>query len=65
MKNAASWNIMALLRSQFWYIIAFCNYMSKLYNNLSNISADDHLDSVEDTISGHSGQPRIEVRKGR
>ena len=32
---------------------------------LSNISADGHLDSVEDTIPGHSGQPRIEVREGR
>ena len=28
-------------------------------------SADGHLDSVEDTISGHSGQPRIEVRQGK
>ena len=32
---------------------------------LSNISADGHLDSVDDTIPGHSGQPRIEVREGR
>ena len=30
-----------------------------------NLSADGHLDSAEDTISGHIGQPRIEVRQGK
>ena len=32
---------------------------------LPNLSADGHLDSAEDTISGHIGQPRFEVREGR
>ena len=36
-----------------------------MYVNYSNLSADGHLDSAEDTIPGHSGQPRIEVREGR
>ena len=63
MKNVASWNIMALLKLKFWYIIPFCNYLN--YRYISNLSADGHLDSIEDTIPGHEGQPRIEVREGR
>ena len=36
-----------------------------MYVNYSNLSADGNLDSVDDTIPGHGGQPRIEVREGR